>query len=223
MKKLFVTILIVILVTGCKAKVLIKIDGTNIEENLYYLKEKSQLLNNDISMTFYNDAKPYLDVKGTVEGFRVEPIENYNDNTSTMRLYNNYESFEQFSNSLLLEGCYDLYKISKENENYYNITTSDKFTCFERYKELDNVELIIETNNDVSYSNADKREDNRYIWNINKNNSNNKKISITISKNTNTKQKIEYEKILIGIGIVTGVLLLVIIFIYIKHKRVNQI
>ena len=113
MKKLFVTILIVILVTGCKAKVLIKIDGTNIEENLYYLKEKSQLLNNDISMTFYNDAKPYLDVKGTVEGFRVEPIENYNDNTSAMRLYNNYESFEQFSNSLLLEGCYDLYKISK--------------------------------------------------------------------------------------------------------------
>ena len=196
MKKLFLTMLMVILITGCKSKVLIKIDGTYIEENLYYLKEKSQLMDNDINVTFYNEAKPYLGMKGTVEGFRLEPLDNYNENESAIRMYNTYESFEQFSNSILLKSCYDLYKISKENDNSYNITTSDRFTCFERYKKLDNVELVIETNNDVSYSNADKVEKNKYIWNITKNNSDNKKISITISKNINKeKEKREKNKI----------------------------
>lgn len=229
MKKLFLTILITMLITGCKAKVLIKIDGTHIEENLYYLKEKSQLIDNDINVTFYNDAKPYLDIKGTVEGFSIEPIESYNENESAIRMFNNYESFEQFSNSLLLTSCYDLYKISKENENYYNITTSDRFTCFEKYKELDNVELVIETNNDVSYSNADKVENNKYIWNITRTNSENKKISITISKKQNEekikkeKQKIKYKEILIGLGIISGIIILLTLFIVIRHKRVNKI
>ena len=229
MKKLFLAMVMLMLITGCKSKVLIKIDGTSIEENLYYLKEKSELINNDISATFDNDVKPYLGMKGTVEGFRIEPIENYTERESAMRLYNTYKSFEQLSNSLLLQNCYDLYKISKENEDYYNITTSDRFTCFDRYKELDNVELIIETNNDVSYSNADKIEENKYIWNITRTNSDSKKISITISKNKNEekakkeKDKIKYREILIGLGLVTGIIILITLGIAIKHKRVNKI
>lgn len=229
MKKLFLTILMVILITGCKSKVLIKIDGTHIEENLYYLKEKTQLIDNNINVTFYDDAKSYLDVKGTVEGFRIEPLENYNDNEAAIRMYNTYDSFEQLSNSLLLKNCYDLYKISKENDNSYNITTSDRFTCFERYKELDNVELVIETDNNISYSNADRIEENKYIWNITKNNSDNKKISITVSKNKNEekikkeKNKIKYKEILIGLGSAAGIIILVTLFIAIKHKRVNKI
>ena len=229
MKKLFLTILMVILITGCKSKVLIKIDGTHIEENLYYLKEKTQLIDNDINVTFYDDAKQYLDVKGTVEGFKLEPLENYNDNESAIRMYNTYESFEQLSNSLLLKSCYDLYKISKENDNSYNVTTSDRFTCFERYKELDNVELVIETDNNVLYSNADRIEENKYIWNITRNNSDNKKISITVSKNKNEekerkeKNNKKYKEILIGLGSAAGIIILVTLFIAIKHKRVNKI
>lgn len=227
MKKFkILTILICLLITGCRAECVIKINGEEIEENVYYIVEKQNLIDNDIQNNISKDIKKYSGgYKDSVEGFTVKSKIEYTKTEDAIELSNKYNSFNEFSQSLLLNACYDLAKISKYDEDSYNITTSNVFKCFNIYEQLDKVDLIIETNNKVLYTNSDSKKGNKYIWNINKNNYNDKKISITISKTADNQEnkKKSYKEIIILIG---GLVLVVLTFgvaIIIRNKKVNRI
>lgn len=125
---------------------------------------------------------------------------------------------QTIKNSPLLNQCYTAYNFL-ENENYYDLTTSEVFTCnpFD-YMYIDNLQIKIKTNHKVINHNADRVEHNTYVWNITRENANNKPIQIRFSKETKENN---IGLIILGITVIIAIIILGVVLW--KKKKNNQI
>ena len=139
---------------------------------------------------------------------------------------------------LQLEYKYDFNKNEYDNTQIGRMVFPDmKFSAntlesgkindiYDKYLELNNINIEISTDKEVSYNNADKVIDNIYYWEINRENSYNKDIKIIFAEEeniislSNSKQKSNILYIILG---VIGIgFLISIVVIYEKVKNSNK-
>ena len=144
------------------------------------------------------------------------------NNNFGMSYKKNYDTLNDYNNSLSFSICYDNYKLIKEKDKIV-ISTSKRFNCFNKYSELDDVTINIDSSLEVESSNADEVNGNIYTWNINKSNADNKPINIVLKPNTEQKEK-QRQLSVVLLVIAAFILLGIIVFlIRSKGKRKNKI
>ena len=145
-----------------------------------------------------------------------------NNNNFGMSYKKTYDTLNDYNSSLSFSICYDNYKLIKEKDKIV-ISTSKRFNCFNKYSELDDVTINIDSSLEVESSNADEVNGNIYTWNINKSNADNKPINIVLKPNTEQKEK-QRQLSVVLLVIAAFILLGIIVFlIRSKGKRKNKI
>lgn len=220
MKKYKIILLIVILLslTGCSFEYNIKIDTNTIsEENIVYIPNTDK---NNIKLEVEKLVSKYTGPTNSLGMYKQSVIED--NNNFGMSYKKNYDTLNDYNNSLSFSICYDNYKLIKEKDKIV-ISTSKRFNCFNKYSELDDVTINIDSSLEVESSNADEVNGNIYTWNINKSNADNKPINIVLKPNTEQKEK-QRQLSVVLLVIAAFILLGIIVFlIRSKGKRKNKI
>lgn len=220
MKKYKIVLLIVILLslTGCSFEYNMKIDTNTIsEENIVYIPNTDK---NDIKQEVEKLVSRYTGPTNSLGMYKQSVIED--NNNFGMSYKKNYDTLNDYNNSLSFSICYDNYKLIKEKDKIV-ISTSKRFNCFNKYSELDDVTINIDSSLEVESSNADEVNGNIYTWNINKSNADNKPINIVLKPNTEQKEK--QRQLSVVLLVISAFILLGIIVFLIrsKGKRKNKI
>lgn len=220
MKKYKIVLLIVILLslTGCSFEYNMKIDTNTIsEENIVYIPNTDK---NDIKQEVEKLVSRYTGPTNSLGMYKQSVIEN--NNNFGMSYKKTYDTLNDYNSSLSFSICYDNYKLIKEKDKIV-ISTSKRFNCFNKYSELDDVTINIDSSLEVESSNADEVNGNIYTWNINKSNADNKPINIVLKPNTEQKEK-QRQLSVVLLVIAAFILLGIIVFlIRSKGKRKNKI
>lgn len=220
MKKYKIVLLIVILLslTGCSFEYNMKIDTNTIsEENIVYIPNTDK---NDIKQEVEKLVSRYTGPTNSLGMYKQSVIED--NNNFGMSYKKNYDTLNDYNNSLSFSICYDNYKLIKEKDKIV-ISTSKRFNCFNKYSELDDVTINIDSSLEVESSNADEVNGNIYTWNINKSNADNKPINIVLKLNTEQKEK-QRQLSVVLLVIAAFILLGIIVFlIRTRGKRKNKI
>lgn len=220
MKKYKIVLLIVILLslTGCSFEYNMKIDTNTIsEENIVYIPNTDK---NDIKQEVEKLVSRYTGPTNSLGMYKQSVIED--NNNFGMSYKKNYDTLNDYNNSLSFSICYDNYKLIKKKDKIV-ISTSKRFNCFNKYSELDDVTINIDSSLEVESSNADEVNGNIYTWNINKSNADNKPINIVLKPNTEQKEK-QRQLSVVLLVIAAFILLGIIVFlIRSKGKRKNKI
>ncbi len=220
MKKYKIVLLIVILLslTGCSFEYNMKIDTNTIsEENIVYIPNTDK---NDIKQEVEKLVSRYTGPTNSLGMYKQSVIED--NNNFGMSYKKNYDTLNDYNNSLSFSICYDNYKLIKEKDKIV-ISTSKRFNCFNKYSELDDVTINIDSSLEVESSNADEVNGNIYTWNINKSNADNKPINIVLKPNTEQKEK-QRQLSVVLLVIAAFILLGIIVFlIRTRGKRKNKI
>ncbi len=220
MKKCKLVLLIIILLslTGCSFEYNIKVNTNTItEENVIYIANTNK---NNIKQEVENLVNNYTGPTNSLGMYEQSVVEKNNE--FGMSYKKTYDELTDYNHSLSFSICYDSYKLIKEKEKIV-ISTSKEFKCFNKYKELDNVTVNINSELEVESSNADEVNGNVYTWNINKSNANNKPINLVLKPNT---EKIENKKeISVFLLVLLAFILfgIIILLIRLKGKRKNKI
>ena len=220
MKKYKIVLLIVILLslTGCSFEYNMKIDTNTIsEENIVYIPNTDK---NDIKQEVEKLVSRYTGPTNSLGMYKQSVIED--NNNFGMSYKKNYDTLNDYNNSLSFSICYDNYKLIKEKDKIV-ISSSKRFNCFNKYSVLDDVTINIDSSLEVESSNADEVNGNIYTWNINKSNADNKPINIVLKPNTEQKEK-QRQLSVVLLVIAAFILLGIIVFlIRSKGKRKNKI
>lgn len=190
MKKL-ITILMIILLTGCSCNYELSIQNNKIYETLKI---------NGVT----NEIPPNVDLETLSNG---NYTKNIIDDTVT---YNSNYSMNNYKESNLLN-CFDSYNIQSGDETYI-IRTGKKFKCYPyQYNDFDvltydQLEIVIKTNHKVINHNATKVENNTYYWYIDDKNVNNAEIYFEIDKNIKNYDYIYMIILFLGILIIGGLI-----------------
>ena len=220
MKKYKIALLVVILLslTGCSFEYNMKIDTNTIsEENIVYIPNTDK---NDIKQEVEKLVSRYTGPTNSLGMYKQSVIED--NNNFGMSYKKNYDTLNDYNNSLSFSICYDNYKLIKEKDKIV-ISTSKRFNCFNKYSELDDVTINIDSSLEVESSNADEVNGNIYTWNINKSNADNKPINIVLKPNTEQKEK-QRQLSVVLLVIAAFILLGIIVFlIRTRGKRKNKI
>ena len=219
MKKIFISIFVLLLLSGCKVRYNIDFEDDSIYEyfgvvldnkeeksSIEYLKENDFYVSFNPKMIKYN-----------------KKIEK-NKNTTSFNYDYLYE-LDDYKKSMVLSTCFDAYNIIQE-DYYYLITTSEGLKCMtlENSTVIDELDIVISSNHKLIDTNADEINNYEYIWHIDKNNYKDKNISLKLYKDKkifNYKGRIT--KKLITYGSIFLVILIIISYIYLKRKRRNKV
>ena len=239
--KYLLLVLFLFLLSGCTVDYKLVINENTLDEVVTFSESISNI--NDITnfddFTSYNDAidelnknpqhvlnnaniNPY-DLNQIVDGVSYYDKEILNDNLNYGIIGKYNYKFNEYSDSRLLLTCYA--KVAFLESDTYTLSTSPKFLCFDKYFNLDEVNVTITVDNKytVISSNADSVTDNIYIWNITRNNSNNKSIVLELAK---AKKDNNYkgQNIIVILFIVTSLICLlgIILYIIIKSKNISK-
>ncbi len=209
MKKIIILIISLFLLSGCS----VKYDLDLTEDKVL---EKTSILETNVSDPYFETLKNY---KGELRAYinDQEPDVFDQDPDLEYYIYHNYStdtkidfelSYEfpndQFKDSNIINNCYET--INFDNYPNLEISTSNKFLCFDKYVSLDSVEVNIKTNKKITNHNADKITGNTYTWNINKINANNKPIILSAESEEqpqeDNKNNLTFTLIVIGAFII---------------------
>lgn len=196
MKKIILLIVCVLTLSGCSVEYNLTIDDsfnenilvfTNDLNNLdinheeYYNKSYRALFRDMLNtsvMSYFNDENfdPY--------GSAIQPnVKYYNkkliNNGSIYGINYDFDfDYNNFYRSSAIKSCFNEINISKY-QDIYTLKTNNKCKLFDTYPLLDNIKIIINTNFDIIYNNADFSSDGIYTWVIDRNNYSNKSINIS--------------------------------------------
>ena len=230
-KKLFV-ILSFLLLCGCSANYTIEIKDNKVIENSNLLIDKKSIENKSGALGSISDEIEYVynNLHDIENGQEEEKTRSFNlekiDNENLLGLkFNNEYTLDNFTKSPIIRQCYESVSILS-NDLYFNINTSSVFKCYDYYKYLDEVKIILKTDYNVR-TNFDEKKDNTYYWYINKDNYKNKSINISVLKNNAIIE--DNEKIIIGDNYINMFLYILVIIIIIiglvillKVKKSNK-
>jgi hypothetical protein len=138
----------------------------------------------------------------------------------------NYKSdfdLETYSSLGIGYRCYEYFRVVQDDK-YILIITSNKNTCFDRYKWLNNITVNVKTNHKVLDNNADKVKGTTYTWYLTRDNASNKMMQIKLST---TEHVYNYDnevvnQALVIIGIIGGIIALCLIIFVIFKVRGNR-
>lgn len=180
MKKNFILLCIIFLLTGCNVEYNVTINNDKIDENisvytdtLDYISESDGNSNNINNIDYYaynsSDAKYKYNktIKKSNNLYEINLTYSHNPNEFINSTALNYFKYHSFIN----------------DEKYYYIKLQDGLKNGYKDKISKKVLVKITTSNKVVQNNADKIEGNTYIWEITKTNADNKEIIFQVMKN----------------------------------------
>ena len=248
MKKIskLLLILIIFIITGCDVKYNLEIKPESIVEDISIQQDKnfdiySNL--NDYGSSYYdlivNNYNEFTNVyinsnQNLYENEKVYGVDYYKkklmDKSDNLILkYNFNHDILKFEDAISLKICYDNIA-SYHNNDYFELSTSTSFNCYEKYDLLENVSISIKTDLVVYDQNADIVDGNLYIWNINKDNASNKPIYIKVSRSEYSNNLIsifhkfiKQNSYLLLMVIILIIVLFYLVYVYFKNKRNNKI
>ena len=212
MKKNIFLVLILFVLTGCTANYEIEINNNKIKEKLTVLENNVELFDkeNDSGWTLRDSFNAILSRdEFSKDDYSIESLNNKNQ----LGFKYNNEKLESIINSTILNQCYTNPSVKIKN-NIVEIQTGDSFECYELYENLESVKVTFKTNHKVISTNADLKQDNKYIWNITEKGNKNIKISYD-----NSKKNTDFN---IYIYIVVGGLVLIILLSIISKKIITK-
>ena len=223
-KRIIIMLFSIIALSGCTATYELNISNNGFEEKISI--NSNEITKSNYYITAYYNGIPEnvydVDINTKIDG-----IEYYNTKLLNNTLEFKYKFKENdFFKSNIANSFFSVFLIQEyeyDDENTYNLlSTTDDFSAFETYNDLDEVTINIKTNYEVISTNADKINKNIYTWNLNKNK--NKSINLMY----NPKKVIDYrtlwEKILDGeyFNIFTISIIIFIIGIIIYKYLMNR-
>lgn len=217
-RKMIILATTLILLTGCSATYDLYLDKNNITERTYIYDSTKTLegleyydmdKGNEISIDLYAN-----EVAAFENNFKYEKeeIKTNNGNNFGYR-YNTSYKYNEFNKLSMVAACYD--KIEIKNDGNISVKTSNEFKCFDKYSLLEDVTIRIHYTGKVLNSNADKVENDIYIWKITKDNYKNSGIIFTAEK---VKTQIFSTFQIVGLIILT----ILIVITYLLYKRKNS-
>lgn len=229
-------LLMLILLSGCSCEYELTIDIANndYKEQLSITgkneKEKESLLKEDwvvdVDFNEYNEVDEEIVKLENNNYYDVKVIDNslllsYDHNISTMK------------KSTIALSCFKKVRLIRDTNKLY-INTTNGLTCYDDYDNLENVKVIIKSNDKVISNNADKIEDNKYIWNFTRANKN-KSINLVlesqeqkgtiISKTSSSVNNINNQLQFIeryAYYIFVAVLAIILVIGYIVYKKIKK-
>lgn len=215
MKKLFYLFIpLIIIMTGCDSKLDVEIKNSDVTVSNRFILDKS-IVDDSIYYTVDKLAGKYF----LSADFLIGDTKEYYDGNKA--IYKKTEKFKlsNFENSNMFSFCYDAHNVIEE-KNYILITTSDKFKCYDIYKELDNFDITLKTNHKMIKTNADEVSGYIYKWHISKSNADNKPVYIKLHKD---KYVFNYEnEFVIKVSIIASFIILMLIIGLIIMRKVKK-
>lgn len=207
MKKKLVLVFVLFLMTGCSVDYTLKFHDNVISETIDI----------DATSTNMTDTQIKTMLEDQMDPNEESPLYQVKQKNKKITLSQKYTT-KTYQNSPLLRQCYTAYNFI-EDDHYYDLTTSETFSCnpFD-YMYIDILQIKIKTNHKVLLHNADTVIHNTYIWNITKENAENKPIQIRFSKETKPKYLV---LIIFGISAIISVFIVTVVFV--KKKTNNKI
>ncbi len=239
MKKNFILLAVILLLTGCKATANISIDKDTITETVRVFEQDSKKYEsykkwNGFPITLYYDQKlkspawmPNREKESGVPYYNVD----IDDQEHIISMSGKF-SLTNHTKSSLVRNCFRLYNIIQE-DNKTIFSTSKGLTCA-----FNNFDIVVSTPYTVVTSNATKvdTETNTYIWNINSSNVNNSNVYLEVdfskryneepaengesnSSNEQSQPVNEKTNFIVFIVVAVGLLIVIIISYYLYKKR----
>lgn len=215
MKKIIFLILLSFLLAGCDSQYTIEIGNNKIKESLITIMPVEK--NETCESKALNECD---DDSDEITNSNIFPlINNYDAEYKLTNEYNekNYISsrtfdftYENFKDSYVLNNCFENFKYEYKKGNIY-INAIGFTNCYNN----SDITVKVITSHKVIESNADKREGNTYIWNINNTNYLSKDFSIKV-------QSFTLKPVFNWIFIIAPVLLISAFFIK-KSQKINEI
>lgn len=223
MKRLLILITLLFL-TGCTAQYTIDFNDDTVTEELLFTSangvEYNAIKNGEFApIPSFRGSAMNLEEPVKNEGIEYYDIDARNNN---IRLKYDFK-LSDYENSYIGNLCYNYFKVFEEDDEIV-ISTGNKFDCFYTGYDINNIDVVITSNHEVLFNNADEVKDNKYIWHISKNTEDDESIQISFSKETKTtvfdKKSVKITLILAGIA---AMILIFSLIIYIRYKRINKI
>jgi hypothetical protein len=223
LKKIILSVLLLLLVSGCDAVYNVEIyndtckeDATIIEDNSSNWYDKNQ---------YGGTFKDMLDEEYNRDNYYYSK-KMISTETELGLNYKGKLSLSDYDTSSIVYRCYDYFSMTEQDDSIV-ISTSKHNLCFDNYKWLDSLIVNVKTNHKVINNNADNVNGNTYTWNLTKYD-NDRSIQIELSKdeyvfNYDNEVLKKFGAVAIVAGAITLVLIFVALYFYIKSKRANKI
>ena len=224
-KKIIFVVLMLILLSGCKAKYSIKIDKDgSVEETLvatetpeYFDTYKHTSVGKVISYII----DPYIDVLNEKKYSVTNNVKINSDSGVTVK--KKYSSFKDYiGNSVIYSQFTDKISYEEKGDKVY-ISLKGKFSSSaqnQSYVPVSDGSISITVPYKVIDSNADKVVDNTYIWNFDDNKGQEREINISYTKSKIENLDFNYSAI-IGVAIII-ILGIIALFIFRRYKKANR-
>lgn len=238
MKKILLSIILLLLMTGCTATYEIKVSNEKIYENLTVLESrgKSKEKVDELGNTFETYAKKYgtknkiitsfyylYSDQGCVENCSYYNNKYINNEENIGYLLSNTFSFEEYKDSAIANELLPGFS-SEYDGRYLTISGGNSWNFINGYNNLDKITINIETNYKITSTNGKKINNTTYQWNVYKGNTDGLKgVYIVIDTKEIIKEKKSSLISYIIIVIVLIVLIFVGIFLSNKNKQENSI
>ena len=215
MKKILLLIICLFCLTGCTLNYEINFGYTMIEEHI-----NATMDGNIYEIASSIDGDGFYLEKEIVEG-NIPSIKGFkdfykrkikvNNNSSVVDLDYIYK-YDEYENSYLLTRCFEKAYV-KNTDDYLYVSLGGNFKCFKE----DDIQIKVSSMYDVVKHNANKVEDNYYIWDIKLADDENK-VEFYISKEITEKENNKVSGWKIVIIILFGIIGL---FIFINKRKIK--
>lgn len=218
--KLYLIIPLLLLLTGCTVNYNLNIDQNKITENI-----SGTVTNKEITPEIEgrSDVNPqyyylYLDDSALTTDSNEKYTKEITDIEDGKKFNFNYTYNGNYDKSKLINNCFENHIIN-ENDEYYYIKLSGKFSCL--YSDKININVI--SNYEVLDNNAQKVDGNKYTWVIDS--SNNVNITLTVSKTIeySATSKAKTFSTFQLVGLIIFVLLTIVTYILYKKKNSGKV
>lgn len=215
MKKILLLIICLFCLTGCTLNYEINFGYTMIEEHI-----NATMDGNIYEIASSIDGDGFYLEKEIVEG-NIPSIKGFKDfYTRKIKVKNNSSvvdldyiyKYDEYENSYLLTRCFEKTYV-KNTDDYLYVSLGGNFKCFKE----DDIQIKVSSMYDVVKHNANKVEDNYYIWDIKLADDENK-VEFYISKEITEKENNKVSGWKIVIIILFGIIGL---FIYINKRKIK--
>lgn len=217
MKRVICILLLLVILTGCKASYDLEIDDIFFNESVnssfnykeLELEEKDSLSSFEVSdiNAFYKDSDDIFNKNIT-----------YDDNKVNINIDYDYTAYN-FDNAYLINTCFDGH-VFVSDDKYYYIELMGDFSC----QYASSIDINIITNYIVLDTNAVKKG-NKYTWTLTDNNNSDVNMYIKIDKYNvnNDLNSNSWMKVIKIIGFVILIILSIIAYLLYKKKNSDEI
>lgn len=221
-------ILSLFLITGCGVEYNLSYNNSTFNENIVFKFVNNE--NNQLIKKYFEDND--FHVRYSYKGkYLYEKQIKEDKNTINVNLSSKYYRTD-FSSSRVFDECFPTFNVLEDEKGNIIISTGKGFYCWDyEYYFTDYININFSTDYKVIQHNANKVEDNTYIWKITEDNLNDFNINLIISNQKNNNSIIHFvndfasNQGLLLLGIIgIGILGLVIVFVVKKQQeKVNKI